>query len=388
LNENELTQYKPIVRPFKEVISIFDKYVLKILSAATIVTAMSLTIIVLLTQSIRFLELVISSDASSGYFMLMMGLAVPKFLEAILPIAFAIGTVFACYRLILDREMIVLFASGLSAFRLSRPFLIFAACMMAIQFMLSSFIAPVAVEKLQLVRSDVKSHYATLLFREGVFNDIGPGITAYVEKRTGMNELENLLINDDRGTFNEGKVTTIVAKRGIVNMTDDRQSLLVYNGTQYEKNIRTGATSRLDFDQYTLDIPVADESIGPRWREPDERTLNELFIPKNTTNVTDLKKRGEFLAEANRRLSTPFLYVSYASIVMAFLLLGTWNRRKQSGHVVRAGMVIIAIQALYIVIYNEAQGTIWLSVFMYALAIIPAIVALYCIYPKHKLATI
>lgn len=366
-------------------ISIFDKYVLKILFAATIVTAMSLTIIVLLTQSIRFLELVISSDASSSYFLLMMGLAIPKFLEAILPLAFSIGTVFACYRLILDREMIVLFASGLSALRLSRPFLVFAAVMMAIQFMLSSFIAPVAVAKLQSVRGDVKSHYATLLFREGVFNDIGPGVTAYVEKRIGLNELGNLLIHDDRGVFNAGQMTTIVAKRGIVNMTEDKHSLLVYSGTQYQKNIKTSAVSRLDFDQYTLDIPISNESIGPRWREPDERVLSELFIPMDTLDNRDLAKRNEFLAEANRRISTPFLYVSYASVVLAFLLLGTWNRRKQSGHVVKAGAAIVAIHALYIIIYNEAQTTIWLSSGLYILAIVPACLALAFLYPKsHK----
>jgi lipopolysaccharide export system permease protein len=317
---------------------------------------------------------------------LMMGLAVPKFLEAILPLAFGIGTIYACYRLILDREMIILSASGLSAFRLARPFLIFSVCMMAIQFMLSSFIAPVAVAKLQLVRGDVKSHYATLLFREGVFNDIGPGITAYVEKRTGLNELGNLLINDDRGTFNKGKVTTIVAKRGIVNMTDETQSLLVYDGTQYQKSIDTGAISRLDFDQYTLDIPVNTQSVGPRWREPDERTLPELFIADDAKDTRDLKNRGEFLAEANRRLSTPFLYISYAAAVMAFLLLGTWNRRTQSGHVIKAGLAIVVIHALYIVIYNEAQGIIWLSVFMYVLAIIPAIIALAFLYPKSQKA--
>ena len=369
-------------------ISIFDRYVMKILFAATWVTALSLTVIVLLTQSIRFLELVISSDASSSYFLLMMGLAVPKFMEAILPVAFAVGTIFTCYRLILDREMIVMFASGLSAFRLSRPFLVFAVFMMAVQFVLSSFIAPIAVEKLQSVRSDIKSHYATLLFREGVFNEIGPGITAYVQKRTGLNQLENLMINDERENFAKGKITTIVARRGIANMTDTTQNLLIFDGTQYEKNIKTGAVTRLDFARYTLDIPVSDEKIGPRWREPDERLLPELFISENAKDPKDIKSRGEFLVEANRRLSTPFLYVSYAALAMMFMLLGTWNRRKQSAHVVKAGICIVAIQALYIVLYNEAQSMMMLSVAMYILAIIPGLIALFALYPKHKNETV
>lgn len=365
-------------------ISIFDRYVLKIVFAATWVTALSLTMIVLLTQSIRFLELIISSDASSNYFLIMMGLAIPKFLEAILPIAYAIGTIFACYRLILDREMIVLYAAGLPALRLARPFLIFAVFMMGIQFLLSSYISPIAVENLQRVRGDVKSHYATLLFREGVFNEIGSGITAYVEERPGYNELENLLISDDSGRFNEGKATTIIARRGIVNMGEDRQVLLVYDGTQYQQDLESGSVSRLDFDRYTLDIPTENESIGPRWREPDERTLPELFIAEDTENLKDLRSRLEFLAEANRRLSTPFLYISYTVIIMAFLLLGTWNRRKQSGHVVKAGLSIVALQAVYVILYNQSQDMIWLAVGLYALAIIPAIVGLIFLYPPKE----
>lgn len=332
--------------------------------------------IVLLTQSIRFLELIIGSDASSGYFLLLMGLAIPKFLEAILPIAFAIGTIFTCYRLILDREMIVMYAAGLPALRLARPFLIFAVFMMGAQFAFSSYIAPIAVENLQKVRSDVKSHYATLLFREGVFNDIGSDITAYVEKRPGLNELKNLMINDDGGQFNKGKATTIIARRGIVDSNDQKQTLLIYDGTQYQRDLKTNNISRLDFDRYTLDIPVADQSIGPRWREPDERTLPELFIDKDTNNVKDLRNRSEFIAEANRRLSTPFLYVSYAVIISAFLLLGSWNRRQQSSHVAKAGITVIVMQALYIILYNESQDMIWVAVGLYILAIIPAVIGL------------
>ncbi|PCI01706.1 MAG: LPS export ABC transporter permease LptF [Alphaproteobacteria bacterium] len=366
-------------------ISIFDKYVLKNLIAATWITAISLTMIVLLTQSIRFLELVISSDASSAYFAMMMGLAIPKFLEAILPIAFSIGIIFTCYRLILDREMIVMFAAGLSAFRLGRAFFIFALAMMAIQFMLSGWVSPIAVDKLQRLRGDIKSHYATLMFREGVFNSIGPDMTAYVEKRVGLNELKNLMIHDERGTLSTGKVTTILAKRGIVDISENAQRILVYDGTQYEYDPKNGTTNRLDFKRYSLDIPENTNTIGARWREPDERILPELFIDKDTAKGTDLKNYDEFIAEAHRRLSTPFLYISYTAISIGFLLLGSWNRRQQSGHIIKAGACIVLIQALYIVLYNESRDAILLSAGLYLLAIIPGLIALYYLYPnRHK----
>lgn len=346
---------------------------------------MALTMIVLLTQSIRFLELVISSDASTSYFLMMVGLAVPKFLEAILPIAFSIGIIFTCVRLILDREMIVMFAAGLSALRLGRPFFLFAAIMMAIQFMLSGWASPIAVETLQKLRGDVKSHYATLMFREGVFNSIGPNMTAYVEKRVGLNELQNLMIHDERGTLSKGKVTTILAKRGIVDMNETAQRLLVYDGTQYEYDPVKKTTARLDFSRYSLDIPDNPDAIGARWREPDERTLPELFLDRTKVTGNDLKNYNEFIAEAHRRLSTPFLYLSYAAMTMVFLLLGRWNRRQQTSHILKAGFSIVIIQALYIVLYNESQGALILTGGLYGLAMIPAFIAFSVLYRNHKI---
>lgn len=355
-------------------ISIFDRYVIRILLAATAVTAFALTTIVLLTQSMRLLELVISSDASSYYFMMMVGLSVPKFLEAILPIAFSIGIMFACYRLIVDREMIILYASGLSASRLARPFVIFSVFMMGVQFVLSGWVAPVSIHNFQGVRTDVKSHYATLMFREGVFNNIGDGITAYVERRGAPNELLNVMIHDDKGSLNTGKKTTIVAQRGLVSVNETGQQLLVYDGTQYEQTQKTGQITRLDFKQYSLEIPTPNTNMSARWREPDERTLDELLLPNSAMVGNDKQHIAEFRAEAHRRISVPMLYLSYCAVSLMFLLLGVWDRRRQSQHVVKAGIAVIVIQALYIVTFNMATDNIAFAPALYVISMLPAMI--------------
>ena len=358
-------------------LSVFDRYVLKNALGACLVTALSLTLIILLTQSIRFLELVIGTDASIGYFSLMMALAVPKFLEAILPIAFAIGVLYTIHRLLLDREIPIVQAAGSSPLRTGRPFLICALFMMLFQFALSGWLSPMAVEKLQQTRGDVKSHYATLMFREGMFNTIGGDLTVFVNQRRGLNELLNLMIHDKGGAIEKGRATTIIAKRGIVNITDETQQLLVYDGTQYQKNLKTGVITRLDFDQYILDIPVQNNTTGTRWREPDERILPALFINTSTAPDIDIRKQDEFLAEANRRFSTPLLYLSYTGIILTFLLLSAWNRREQTRPMVMAGVAVILLHAGYIVIFNETQRHLWLGTALYALALIPAIICYY-----------
>ena len=362
-------------------ISVFDKYVLKLLSVSTFVTALSLTLIILLTQSIRFLELVISSDASIVYFLVMMGLAIPKFLEAILPLAFAIGTIYTTHKMVQDRESIIMTAAGSSITTLGRGFFVFAFLMMCVQFVMSAWISPLAVEQLQKTRGDVQSHYATLMFREGVFNNISKGLTAFVETRRGNNELLNLMIHDTRGSLNEGKDTTIIAKRGIVNITDDKQQLLVYNGTQYQADQNSGNISRLDFSQYTLDIPTQKNTVGVRWKEPDERTFEKLFISKETGHPRDISKNDEFVAEIHKRITTPFLYLGFTIMVIYFMFMCQWNRRNHTKPLIQSGILIIAVQATHIVMYNEARD---LSIMNIALYIVPTIPIAYGIFQLYK----
>ena len=358
-------------------LSVFDRYVLKIVLGAVFITALSLTLIILLTQSIRFLELVIGTDASIGYFGLMMGLAIPKFLEAILPIAFAIGVIYSIHRLLLDHEITIFQAAGSSVVQTGRPFMICAVLMMILQFIISGWISPLSVEKLQETRGDIKSHYATLMFREDVFNTISGNFTAFISDRVGLNELRNLMIHDKKGALDPGQSTTIIARRGIVNIDEDTQQLLVYDGTQYQKNLETGTISRLDFDQYILDIPTTEADQKERWQEPDERTLPELFINEATAPILDTLLKHEFMAEIHRRFSTPFLYVSYTALALGFLLMATWNRRQQNKPLILCGLSVLITHALYLVVFSETEDQLWMAIILYILAIGPGIIFAY-----------
>ena len=357
-------------------IGIFDRYILRGLTGATIVIATALTMIILLTQSLRYLELVIGSDASAVYFLIMTGLAVPKFLEVILPIAFVISCAYLANKLMNDREIVVMTASGVSVLRYARGFLIFTVMMMGVQFALSGWIAPKAVHELQKTRDDVKSHYATLMFREGVFNDLGNGMTAFVEERRGLNELRHLMIHDPNGFISEGRRTTIIAERGIVNITQDQQQILVYNGTQYQKRIGATDVTRLDFDQYILDVPIAGNSVTARWREPDERTFDELFLGRDAS-PRDLSKQDEFIAERHKRMTTPILYALFAGLVLVLFFMGKWGRERNARPVIILAVAVCMIEAAYIVLFNQAQSRPWMNAGLYGITLIPLAYILY-----------
>ena len=342
--------------------------------AATALIAISLTLIVLLTQSLRYLEIVISTDASMVYFLIMTGLAVPKFLELILPLAFVIACAYRCQKLVHDREIMVMRASGVSVLRYSRGLIYFTGFMMILQFILSGWVAPMSVAQLQQTRDDVKSHYATLVFREGVFNELGNGMTVFIEERVGMNEMRHLVIHDKKGFIEKGRETTIIANRGIVNFTDNLRQILIYDGTRYQKKTGDNADiSRLDFGQYILDIPTTDKPISTRWREPDERTFDRLFLSRDHSPQRDLQKSSEFTAEIHNRITKVLVYPVFAGFVLIFIFMGQWNRAESSMAVFKLAGIVIIVQTLHILFADMAQKNVWMVLCLYAVIFVPIV---------------
>lgn len=359
---------------------VFDRYLMKNLLLATLFIALSLAMVIMLTQSLRFLELIINSGASSFSFLALTLLAMPRFFEVILPIALMIGTIFIYNRMIADSEIVVMRAAGLSPLRLSRPALILAVIVTVTVFAITSWLAPLALSKMQLMRVTIKAQYSSLLLRDGIFNSIGKNLTVYVHRREGNGDLEGLLIHDTR----EGALmpVTILAKRGVIVSDDSGQQVVVYDGSRQQYNPQTGVLDRLDFDRYSLDLPEAGP-VRQRWREPDERTLSELLNPDSAVRANP-KQLHEFHIEAHRRIVSPFLAVTFAVLSLCCLLLGGVDRRGMAWRIVLASGGIIVLQGLYLVAYNLAKDGNAGLVLMYLFVFAPMAAGLYSLSPRSE----
>lgn len=346
---------------------VFDRYLQKNLLIATLFTAISLAGIIMLTQSLRFLELIINSGASSFSFFAVTMLAMPRFFEVILPIALMIGTVFIYNRMSADSEMVVLRASGMSPLRLSRPAIELALATTILAFIIAAWIAPISLSKMQAMRVAIKAQYSALLLRDGIFNQIGKNLTVYLSRRNEKGELEGLFIHDTRG--GQKNAVTILAKRGVIVSDYSGQQVIVYDGSRQEVNPDTGSLNRLDFERYTLDLPES-EPVRQRWREPDERTLTELLDPDEQVR-SDQKKMREFMVEAHRRFVSPFLAVTFTLLSLCSLMLGSLDRRGLGLRIVVASLAIISLQGLYLVSYNLAKDSTMGLALMYMLVFGP-----------------
>lgn len=177
---------------------VFNRYLFKGLGIATVFIAVTLAMIIFLTQSLRFLELIIDSGASGAAFLLLTLLALPRFFEIILPIALMAAILFVYNRMTIDSELVVMKATGASPQVLARPALLLSAIIMVILLVMTSWLGPVTLSNMQHLRQVIKAQYSTLLVREGVFNPLGEGLTVFVRDRNAAGELEGLMIYDSR----------------------------------------------------------------------------------------------------------------------------------------------------------------------------------------------
>lgn len=353
------------------------RYLMKNLLVATAFIALTLTMVVWLTQSLKLLELVASSDAPPSLFLKMVLLTLPKFLEIILPIALVTAILFVYNKLIMDNELIVLRSCGFDQYALARPALIIAGVLCAVQMALTTYISPASYTGMINLRQEVKTKYSAFLLRAGVFNTFGKDLTVYLQSRDDAGDLIGLMIHDTRDHAHPP--VTITAKRGHITMDGGVPSIVVYDGMRQQPDPASNVITKLYFQRYTIEIKGFGNDAATRWRKPEERTLYELLNP-DMSDPKDVSSRAVFLAEANNRILSPLNALGFAFVALCSILLGPFNRRGQTRKVVTGALIVIFLQALNLALLNASRKHPGVAVLLYVTTLSP--IAL-CAYALH-----
>lgn len=359
------------------------RYLFKNLFNATIFIALTLTLVIWLTQSLKLLELVANSDAPPGMFIQLVALTLPKFLEIILPLSLVIAVLFTYNKMIMDNEIIVLRACGVDQYALARPAIALAVGTSLFLFIVSAWISPLCIAQVQNLRHTIKTQYSAFLLREGVFNTFGNSLTIYLRERRGNGDMMGLMIHDAREK--EKPPVTVTAKKGRIEMNGDIPNIVVFNGMRQQVDAGTGALSKLYFERYTIEIKGLEGSAEDHWREPAERTLPELFTP-DLTQKRDRANVELFLADAHHRIATPWNALSFTMSALAVLLLGPFNRRGQHIKIVFGVGVILLTQVLNLAFTNVAKKHLGAAPLIYANTLLPVLLSAYLLHMRGEQA--
>jgi|AntRauTorcE11897_2_1112592.scaffolds.fasta_scaffold01032_11 lipopolysaccharide export system permease protein len=361
---------------------IITRYIFKNLLGVTVFVALILTLLIMLTQSLRFLELIVETGAPTGSFFYLVSLAVPRFLEIVLPLSIVTAILFIYNKMMMDNELIVLRACGFNQTALMRPALALAAVGFCLLLFLSLWAAPVTHAKMEHLRKVIKAEYASLLLQEGVFNIMGDGLMVYLDKRLDNGDLTGLVIHDTRDTT-QTPITIIASSGRILRQDDNTTKVVIFEGQRQQYNPETESLGLLNFSEYTLEVSDLQSDIRLQWKEPDERTIFELLSP-DLENQRDVRFLDQFSAEIHHRILTPLTVFNFALIGLFSLLAGTFNRRGQSRRIMAATICIVLLQSVYLALSNAIEAKAWAIPAYYMAVTIPAGICLYLLLPAGE----
>ena len=318
-------------------ISRLDRYVFRQLFVALLVVTLGLVALIWLTQSLRFVELVVNRGLSFTVFLKLTGLLIPGFVAVILPITCFVVVQFVYQRLASDRELTVMRAAGLSPLALARPALAVALVTMAAHFALNMWLVPASATSFREYQWEIRNHIAAFLLQEGVFTTVSDELVVYVRAKSADGSLRGIMVDDARDREHRA---TILAESGRLMDGANGPRVLLENGTRQEIDARTGQLNVLSFKENWLDLAAPARATGARMRDVGEIAIGELLNPPAGLNPREVPK---WRVEAHKRLVSPLTSLSFTMVALLAVLGGVFRRH---GGLLRPFFGIVAVVAL------------------------------------------
>jgi lipopolysaccharide export system permease protein len=352
-----------------------DRYILRQLAAGLLAVTAGLAALVWLTQSLRFIELVLDRGLSLAVFVELTGLMLPGFIAVILPITTFIVLLFVYVRMNTDRELVVMRAAGLSPLRLARPGVVVALVAVAICYGLNLWLVPLSHGAFRVWQFEIRNEMAAILLQEGVFSSVGNDLTVYARARDRDGTLRGILVHDQRDA---GAPVTIIAEVGRITSAPLGPRVVLQNGVRQQlERPAPGQPPRLtvlSFTENSLDLARATRQEEVRSRDSRERSVAELLNPDPDEGLRP-REVARFYGEAHQRLSAPLTALSYALVALAVALTGQFRRHGGGVRLATGIGITVGLLALGLTIGNLAtrdNSFVWL---VWAHAVAPGLVA-------------
>jgi len=352
----------------RRILSMFDRYVLRQLLLGLVATTGGAAALIWLTQSLRFVSLVVDRGLSLRVFIELTSLLMPSFIAVILPITTFLVVLFGYQRLSGDRELTVMRAAGVSQFSLAKAGMSCALIATVTCFVLNIWIVPSSYHSFRKYEFQIRNKMAAFLLQEGVFSQLSENMTVYVRLRDHDGTLHGILVEDDRQPETHA---TILAEHGTLLIIDDQPRVVLYNGTREEIDRKTGRLNVLSFARNTLDLASSHQD-EQRFRDISEMSIKELFHPN--ARESGGNAAGKMAVEAWRRLTAPFTAFSFAMMGMLAILRGVFSRHGSITRPLFAILSVVGLLAANLMIQNFAGRNLTLVPLIWLISVGPGVV--------------
>jgi len=358
------------------VITRLDSYIFRQLGGALLAVTIGLAALVWLTQSLRFIELVLDRGLSFWVFLELTSLLLPSFFAVILPITTFVVVLFTYVRLGSDRELVVMRAAGLSQWQLARLAMAVCAVAVMVGYFLTLYLVPISHASFREWQFEIRNQMAGLLLQEGVFSSVGEDLTVYARTRENDGTLRGILVHDAR---ERGAPVTVLAEAGRISNGPDGPRVTLINGQRQQLERGANGSVRLNvlsFTENSIDLSRANRADGGRFRNAQERNLDELLHPEPEVSPRD---RRRFRAEAHQRLSNPLTGVSFALLALAVALTGQFQRFGGGLKLFLGSALMVGLLAVGLIGHSAAARSNSLIPLVWLHALLPGLIAAWVI---------
>jgi lipopolysaccharide export system permease protein len=356
-----------------------DRYILGQLVLALVLVTLGLVALIWLTQSLRFIQIIVNRGLSPIVFIKLTLLLVPSFVATILPITCFIVVLFVYARLSGDRELTVMRATGMSDLALARPALLVAAGAMLVCYFLNLILVPASLTAFRNYEFEIRNQIAAFLLEPGVFTPVTYGVTVYVQSRGPDNSLQGILIEDSR---QPNAPATILARSGQLLVNAQGPVVVLENGSREQVDPKTGRLDVLVFQRNVISLAQTANNSSMDMTDSAEASLSQLLHPGPPLTASE---QAKWLVEAQRRLSMPLSAVSYTLIGLLAILGGIFRRHGGFMRPLLAVVAVTVLVALGLGVNNLAARSLGLLPLIWLTVLLPGLMAAAFLFMPRRL---
>ena len=322
-------------------VSKFDRYLLSRLLAIFGFFSLVLVLVYWLNSAVGLFDRLIGDGQSALVFLEISLLTLPNVIRIVLPVAAFAASVYVANRLTQDQELVVMQATGFSAFRLARPVLYFGLIVGAMVFVLHNFVVPQSRNAFAVRTAEIGANLTSQLLVDGQFMHPSDGITFYIADLSDNGGMTDVFLSDDRGLASR---TIYTSKRALLAQDAAGPKIVMFDGLRQTLSKKDERLSITHFADFTYDIGALMTAAVASGRSVDGLSTAELLHPTEATMAETGADRAAFLADGNSRIAGALLTPSIAVIGFAALLLGAFSRFGLWRQIVGAVVVLILVQ--------------------------------------------
>lgn len=285
--------------------------------------ALVLVAVYWVNRAVGLFDQLIGDGQSALVFLEFSILTLPNAIRLVLPVAAFAATVYVTNRLMQESELVVMQATGFSAFRLARPVFYFGLCVMVMNLVLANVLVPASQRMLSERSAEISENITARFLNAGQFMHPSKGITLYIREISPTGELLDIFLADERS---EGSRSIHTARKAFLVRGEVAPKLVMVDGSTQTIARRDGRLAVTRFSDFTLDLAGL-VSVGGGG-QVGLNALPTALLLGNTPQAMAATGASEaqVLEEGHTRLAGPLLGVAAPLLGFAALMIGSFSR--------------------------------------------------------------